>query len=220
MPRLVRGVLFVAALTAATGCSSSPSQPSASTTTAVVPAVALVSPSAGDPGGGTTVTITGSGFTNATAVKFGTLLATLFTVSSDTSIVALSPAGPVGTSVDVTVSTAAGTSATNSADQFTWGQNALTALTLSATSVTGGTPVIGTITLAYSAPAAGITLPLTWTSTPPLSTSVIMPRSVTVAAGSSTASFQVTTFYVSSKQQIVITSQYNGVQSASLSLEP
>ena len=64
------------------------------------------------------MTITGTGFTGATAVDFGTTPATNFTVVSDTTITADSPAG-TGT-VDVTVTTPAGTSATSAADQFTY----------------------------------------------------------------------------------------------------
>ena len=65
-----------------------------------------------------TVTITGTGFTGATAVDFGTTAATGVTVVNDTSITATSPAG-TGT-VDVTVTTPSGTSATSAADQFTY----------------------------------------------------------------------------------------------------
>ena len=51
-------------------------------------------------------------------MKFGTVSATSFTVGSPTSITATSPAGS-GT-VDVTVTTAGGTSATGAGDQFTY----------------------------------------------------------------------------------------------------
>jgi hypothetical protein len=64
------------------------------------------------------VTITGTGFSGATAVKFGAVNATGVTVNSATSITATSPAG-TGT-VDTTVTTAGGTSATTAADQFTY----------------------------------------------------------------------------------------------------
>ena len=77
-----------------------------------------LSPSAGPLLGGTLVTITGTGFTRATAVDFGTNPATNLTVVSDTTITAYSPAG-TGT-VDVTVTTPGGTSATSTADQFTY----------------------------------------------------------------------------------------------------
>ena len=67
--------------------------------------------------GGTPVRIIGAGFTDATEVDFGTVAASSFTVDSDTQITAVSPAETVGT-VDVTVVSPDGTSATSSADQF------------------------------------------------------------------------------------------------------
>jgi hypothetical protein len=81
-------------------------------------AVTRVEPNHGSPGGGTTVTITGTGFTGTTAVNFGATSAKSFTVNSATSITAVSPKGK-GT-VDVTVTTPAGTSPTSAADQFTY----------------------------------------------------------------------------------------------------
>jgi len=78
-----------------------------------------VSPTAGPTGGGTTVTITGTGFTGASAVDFGATPATSFTVNSDTQITATSPAHSAG-AVDITVVTPWATSATGSADQFTY----------------------------------------------------------------------------------------------------
>ena len=76
-------------------------------------------PHSGPTAGGTSVTITGTNFTGATAVKFGTVAASTFTVNSATSITAPAPAGAAGT-VDVTVTATGGTSATGSADQFTY----------------------------------------------------------------------------------------------------
>ena len=77
-----------------------------------------VSPSSGPAAGGTTVSITGTGFASSATVKFGGTAATGVTVNSSTSITATSPAG-VG-SVDVTVTTPGGTSATSANDQFTY----------------------------------------------------------------------------------------------------
>jgi hypothetical protein len=82
------------------------------------PTVASVTPASGPAGGGTTVTITGTNFTGASAVKFGGANAASFNVNSETSIEATSPAGS-GT-VDVTVTTSGGTSATSAADHFTY----------------------------------------------------------------------------------------------------
>jgi hypothetical protein len=71
----------------------------------------------GPVGGGTTVTITGSHFTAGTSVRFGTTPAASVTVTSPTSLTAVSPAHLAG-SVDVTVTTAGGSSATSTADRF------------------------------------------------------------------------------------------------------
>ena len=67
--------------------------------------------------GNTTVTIDGDGFTGATAVNFGALAAASFTVNSDNSITAVTPAEATGT-VDVSVTTANGTTDITPQDQF------------------------------------------------------------------------------------------------------
>jgi len=85
-----------------------------------IPTVSSVSPNTGPIGGGTSVTVTGSGFTGATTVKFGSAAAVSFSVTSSTTLTAVSPAGSSGP-VDVTVTTPAGTSATSAADTFTYG---------------------------------------------------------------------------------------------------
>jgi hypothetical protein len=83
------------------------------------PVVTAISPKSGGVGGGTTVTVTGSGFTGATSVQFGANNASAVTVVSDTQIPATSPPGNVGT-VDVTVATPAGGSAPSLANRFTY----------------------------------------------------------------------------------------------------
>jgi hypothetical protein len=83
----------------------------------VPPQVSAISPGSGTGIGGDTVTITGDGFTSATAVYFGSSSASM-TVVSDTQLTATTPPGS-GT-VDVTVVTSSGTSATSPADQFSY----------------------------------------------------------------------------------------------------
>ena len=83
-----------------------------------VPTVTNVNPTSGPAAGGTSVTITGTGFTAGTTVKFGSADAAGIVFSSSTSITAVSPPG-TGT-VDVTVTTPGGTSPTSSADRFTY----------------------------------------------------------------------------------------------------
>ncbi|WP_233174791.1 IPTL-CTERM sorting domain-containing protein [Delftia sp. ASV31] len=107
------------------------------------PSVTSISPTAGPTGGGTTVIITGTGFAAAPgtgAVRFGATTAT-YTINSNTQITATTPAGSAGT-VDVTVSTVGGTSATSAADQFTY-VPAPTVTSISPTSgpTSGGTTV-------------------------------------------------------------------------------
>ena len=89
------------------------------------PSVSGVSPSSGSLAGGDAVTITGSGFTGATAVDFGSAAAS-FTVTNDTTISASSPSSAALGGVDVTVTTPGGQSATSSADRFTYTQAATT----------------------------------------------------------------------------------------------
>jgi hypothetical protein len=84
------------------------------------PDVSGVSPKSGPVTGGTTVTITGSGFCNLLSVKFGAVAATSFTVISNTQMTAVSPAEPAGT-VDVRVTTVGGTSPIIDGDRFTFG---------------------------------------------------------------------------------------------------
>jgi hypothetical protein len=83
------------------------------------PAVTSVSPTSGPTAGGTTVTITGTNLTGATAVNFGTASATNVTVVSDTTVTATSPAGTGAVDITVTVP-GAGTSTTNANDQYTY----------------------------------------------------------------------------------------------------
>jgi hypothetical protein len=83
------------------------------------PVVTGVSPSSGKCNLANSVTISGQFFTDATGVSFGTQPAD-FTVNSDTSITAISIAGTPKSVVHITVTTTGGTSATVSADQYTY----------------------------------------------------------------------------------------------------
>ena len=80
--------------------------------------VKALGPSSGTAGGGDSIRITGSGFSGALAVDFGANASSDFTVDSPTSITAVAPAG-AGT-VDVRVVVPDGTTATTSADRFTY----------------------------------------------------------------------------------------------------
>jgi hypothetical protein len=83
------------------------------------PSVSSISPTSGPTSGGTTVTITGAGFVPGAKVHFGSTLGSKIKFVSPTTLTAVSPIETAG-SVDVTVTTAAGTSATSPADVFTY----------------------------------------------------------------------------------------------------
>jgi YVTN family beta-propeller protein len=94
-----------------------------------VPTVTAISPSTGSMDGGTTVTITGTGLTGATEANFGPgNPGTNLSCASDTSCTVTSPPGTTGT-VDVQVTTPGGTSATSSADQYTYAPDLTTTIT-------------------------------------------------------------------------------------------
>jgi hypothetical protein len=118
------------AVTTPVGTSTTSSADQFTYVVTVAPTVTGINPNSGPVTGGTSVAITGTGFTGATAVNFGNIAATSCIVNSSTSVTATSPAESAGT-VDVTVTTPAGTSPTSSADQFTYNP----ALSISATGV-------------------------------------------------------------------------------------
>src|SRR5690606_2668563 len=72
-------------------------------TQASPPTVASLTPSAGTHGGGTLVTITGTGFAPGATVRFGSAAASGVTFVSANSLRANAPAGTLGQSVPVTV---------------------------------------------------------------------------------------------------------------------
>ena len=96
---------------------TSPAVPADLFTWFVTPTVRRVGPSSGPRAGGTTVVVSGSGFTGATGVRFGSTPAASFKFINDGVIDAASPAG-LGTR-DITVSGPEGTSSTSAADRFT-----------------------------------------------------------------------------------------------------
>ena len=81
------------------------------------PSVMKLTPKKGPAAGETAVIVTGTGFTGATAVDFGSTSAAGFEVTSPTSLAAIAPPGSVGT-VDLTVTTPNGTSALTRKDHF------------------------------------------------------------------------------------------------------
>ena len=134
-------------VTAASGTTES-GQTADQFTYPATPVVGAVSPATGVEAGGQTVTVTGTGFTGATSVDFGStpIPSTSFTSVTDTAIVVTSPPASAAGAVDVRVVGPAGTSPVSVLDRFTYtSSNPLAISGISPTSDTdngGGTVVI------------------------------------------------------------------------------
>ncbi len=160
---------------------------------ALPPAITSVSPDMGPLSGGNTVTITGSNFTEATAVFFGGNPAIAFTVVSDTSIMVVTPAGIAGT-VDVTVTTVTSVTGTASGAYTYVPAPSITSVSPNAGPVTGGSTVIingtgfsGTTSVIFGvAPATSFTVVSNTqiTATTPAGTDTVS-ATVTTAGGTS-----------------------------------
>jgi hypothetical protein len=117
--RVTVGAAFVTILLAAgaTMTSAAASVPAPVVSSVSPPTAFFSSGEAPEPS--PTVTLKGANFNGATHVLFGKFDAYSFTVVSSTEITAISSAETLGT-IDITVVTPGGTSATSSADQFTF----------------------------------------------------------------------------------------------------
>ena len=92
---------------------------------------------------------------------------------------------------------------------------ALSAVTVNPTSVAGGTNATGTVTLTAAAPAGGLSVDL-WTT----GAAAYVPSSVTIAAGSTTGTFSITTIEAGSDLQDTVTAFYNGaIKTASITVK-
>jgi YVTN family beta-propeller protein len=85
----------------------------------IVPTVSAVGPNYGAAAGGKLVTITGTGFSGPVAVTFGGKPARIYR-QSPTQLQVVTPPGTARTTVHIRVSTTVGTSATSSADEYTY----------------------------------------------------------------------------------------------------
>nr|WP_249153943.1 IPT/TIG domain-containing protein [Janthinobacterium lividum] len=153
-----------------------------------LPAVSSISPTAGPATGGTSVVITGTGFSGTTAVTFGATAASGFTVNSTTQITATAPSG-TGT-VDVRVTTPGGTSAAGAADKFTY----VVAPTVTGLSPTQG-PTSGGTTVTITGTGFGGTTAVTFGSIAATGFTVNSATQITATApaGSGTVDVRITT---------------------------
>ena len=159
----------------------------------VVTGLTTVSTTPGGPtGGGTQVTIAGTGFSDVTAVDFGSTAASSYLVNGLNSITAVSPPG-TGTA-DVTVTASGVTSTTSAADIFTYNGTLTVANGNASYSNSPGTSVPVTAT-SQSGTTVTITAIGTWTTGEKVSlsgfTNGLTSGAYTILAGN-TGSFTVT----------------------------
>ena len=184
------------------------------------PAITSISPNIGSNVGGTTVVITGTNLTGATAVTFGGVNATSFTVNSATQITAITPVGSIGT---VTVQVVApGGNATGS---YTYSVSAptITALSPASGTTSGGNTVVitGTNLLAASSVSFGGVAALSYTVNSATQITAVAPAraagavtlTVTTPGGTATA-----TYTYSTTPTITTLSPLNGTTSGGVTV--
>ena len=177
------------------------------------PLVSSISPTFGPESGGTVVTITGADFTGATAVTFG-VTGAAFTVDSATQITASAPAG-AGT-VDVTVTTAGGTSSTSAADQFTY----VPAPVVTSIAPVNGPQSGGTVVTITGTEFTGATA-VAFGATPATSFTVNSATQITAVAPSGTGTLDITVTTIGGTSAITAAGQFTYVQTPSVtSLSP
>ncbi|MGD0882584.1 MAG: IPT/TIG domain-containing protein [Acidimicrobiales bacterium] len=149
------GTAGTVAVRVVTSAGSSIANPGDAFTYTDGPIVTRVSPSTGPPSGGTSVTISGSSFTGATAVDFGSAAAT-FTVDSATRITATAPAGTGA--VNVTVHGPSGVSVVSAQDRFNYRTGYWLVAADGGVFAYGNAPFEGSAgNLALNAPVVGMT---------------------------------------------------------------
>jgi hypothetical protein len=90
-------------------------------------------------------------------------------------------------------------------------------VSVSPTSVTGGSSAQGTVTLSSAAPSGGAVVSLTSSNT----AAATVPASVTIAAGATSATFGITTSAVAASTSVTISATYSGLtRMAALTVTP
>ena len=161
------------------------------------PTVTSILPTTGPTAGGTSVTLTGTNLTGATAVDFGSTPGTIASGGTDTSITATSPPGSAGP-VNVTVTTAGGTDTQTNTYTYVAPPPTLsgispasgptaggTPVTLTGTNLTGATVEFGSTSATVSAGGTDTSI----TATSPAESAGPVTVTVTTASGSATENF-------------------------------
>ena len=160
------------------------------------------------PAGGAVVTLSSS---NTAAAQ---VPASVTVAANATSATFTVTSSPVATNASLTIS---GTYGATQNATFTVTAAVLSSVTVSPTSVLGGTSSTGTVTLNGPAPAGGAVVTLSSSNT---TAAQVVPASVTVAANANTATFTVTTNPVATNTTLTISGSYGATQTASFTVTP
>jgi hypothetical protein len=195
------------------GGSASPTGPTTTTLTVSRVTLSATSIAAGSSGQATvSLTAAASTATNITLTSSNPAIATVQTpitiqpgLSTGTFTIAAVAAGTV------TITAALNGSSSQSPTLTVTGQRvALSSVSLSTTSVVGGNPVTGTVTLSDAAPTGGAVVSLS------AGDAVTVPPSVTVPAGSANATFTISTRAVGGTISSTITATYSGASASAV----
>ncbi len=213
----MKPLLIIAALLMI-GCGSSPAAPTKTGSSVSGVALAATSVAAGSTDQGTVTLVTAASAGGASVVLSSSnpLVATVqtpVTIQAGTSSITFTI---TAVSAGTATITAQVDGSSGQSPMFTvTGRPALSAIALSASTVVGGGAVTGTATLTAAAPAGGALVSLSGGDP------VSMPASVTVGAGSTSATFNITTRTVRSATDVTIGGSYAGASaSAMLSVTP
>lgn len=199
------------------------------TYTTVAPTLSNVSPASGTIAGGTTITLTGTGFTPATTVTVGGIAATSVVVSNAGSLTAVIPAYVSGSlTKDITVNNGNANATLTGGFTYTATTPTLVSITPSSGSTSGGTSVTlsgtafvpGTTITIGGVSATNITVvnATTLTATTPAYVSGSLTQTVVVNNGVGTASLLNAFTYVAGSPTLVSISPNTGSSSGGTSV--
>jgi outer membrane protein OmpA-like peptidoglycan-associated protein len=156
------------------------------------PTVTSVSPNTGIDTGGSTVTITGTGFLGTISVAFGGVLATGLSVISNTQISVVTPANTVGPTT-VSVTTAGGTGLGPNA--FTY----LASVRITPATQSGNYSAGTAITPTTAFTATGFTGAVSYSVLPALPAGLVLDASTGIISGTPTGNQAITTYVVTAR---------------------
>lgn len=199
-----------------------------------LPTITALNPTGGPTTGGTFVTITGTNFVSGATVAFGGTNYPGMNVSviSSTTITCYAPSHPVGT-VDVTVTTPAGTSPTaGTANDYVYGGPTITSISPSSGPTSGGTLVTitgtnfvtgATVAFGPGLSATNVTVVNSTTITcvtPPRNTPGTVEVTVTTSAGTSLTAGAGNEFTYVTGKLAMVTQPSNAVNGVAFATQP